>query len=111
MCGRLRARAECHVTGGLIPLYFDIDDADAPFRPRSLLKSLTANRKLLKANPPLTSVTSEHHGVPCVNHLRPPPPPPPSATPTPTMVGTSTAWHAAVHAASDSNDNDLWTKH
>ncbi|KAF9815170.1 hypothetical protein SFRURICE_006734, partial [Spodoptera frugiperda] len=29
--------------------------------------SLTANRKLLKANPPLTSVTGDHHGVQCVN--------------------------------------------
>ncbi|KAF9817115.1 hypothetical protein SFRURICE_013903 [Spodoptera frugiperda] len=28
--------------------------------------SLTANRKLLKANPPLTSVTGNHHGVQCV---------------------------------------------
>uniref|UniRef100_A0A2H1WIM6 SFRICE_035208 n=1 Tax=Spodoptera frugiperda TaxID=7108 RepID=A0A2H1WIM6_SPOFR len=27
--------------------------------------SLTANRKLLKANPPLTSVTGDHHGVQC----------------------------------------------
>ncbi|KAF9811885.1 hypothetical protein SFRURICE_021242, partial [Spodoptera frugiperda] len=31
------------------------------------IKSLTANRKLLKANPPLTSVTGDHHGVQCVN--------------------------------------------
>ncbi|KAF9807992.1 hypothetical protein SFRURICE_017164 [Spodoptera frugiperda] len=31
------------------------------------VKSLTANRKLLKANPPLTSVTGDHHGVQCVN--------------------------------------------
>ncbi|KAF9801370.1 hypothetical protein SFRURICE_016753 [Spodoptera frugiperda] len=31
----------------------------------SILKSLTANRKLLKANPPLTSVTDDHHGVQC----------------------------------------------
>uniref|UniRef100_A0A2H1VY16 SFRICE_023627 n=1 Tax=Spodoptera frugiperda TaxID=7108 RepID=A0A2H1VY16_SPOFR len=31
-----------------------------------LIKSLTADRKLLKANPPLTSVTSVHHGVQCV---------------------------------------------
>uniref|UniRef100_A0A2H1WU90 SFRICE_032058 n=1 Tax=Spodoptera frugiperda TaxID=7108 RepID=A0A2H1WU90_SPOFR len=30
-------------------------------------KSLTANRKLLKAYPPLTSVTGDHHGVQCVN--------------------------------------------
>ncbi|KAF9801387.1 hypothetical protein SFRURICE_016770, partial [Spodoptera frugiperda] len=29
-------------------------------------KSLTANRKLLKANPPLTSVTGDHHGIQCV---------------------------------------------
>ncbi|KAF9801944.1 hypothetical protein SFRURICE_016194, partial [Spodoptera frugiperda] len=29
-------------------------------------KSLTANRKLLKANPPLTSVTGDHHGVQCI---------------------------------------------
>ncbi|KAF9803223.1 hypothetical protein SFRURICE_007498, partial [Spodoptera frugiperda] len=29
--------------------------------------SLTANRKLLKANPSLTSVTSDHHGVQCEN--------------------------------------------
>ncbi|KAF9796725.1 hypothetical protein SFRURICE_014549, partial [Spodoptera frugiperda] len=28
--------------------------------------SLTANRKLLKANPPLTSVTGDHHGLQCV---------------------------------------------
>ncbi|KAF9795629.1 hypothetical protein SFRURICE_010387 [Spodoptera frugiperda] len=27
------------------------------------IKSLTANRKLLKANPPLTLVTGDHHGV------------------------------------------------
>ncbi|KAF9811923.1 hypothetical protein SFRURICE_021280 [Spodoptera frugiperda] len=33
------------------------------------LKSLTANRKLLKANPPLTSVTGNHYGVQCVNKL------------------------------------------
>ncbi|KAF9796347.1 hypothetical protein SFRURICE_019428 [Spodoptera frugiperda] len=32
--------------------------------------SLTANRKLLKANPPLTSVTGDHHGVQCVNHVK-----------------------------------------
>ncbi|KAF9794754.1 hypothetical protein SFRURICE_017444 [Spodoptera frugiperda] len=32
-----------------------------------MLKSLTANRKLFKANPPLTSVTGDHHGVQCVN--------------------------------------------
>uniref|UniRef100_A0A2H1VWS2 SFRICE_002243 n=1 Tax=Spodoptera frugiperda TaxID=7108 RepID=A0A2H1VWS2_SPOFR len=31
------------------------------------LKSLTANRKLLKANPPLTSVTGDRHGVQCAN--------------------------------------------
>ncbi|KAF9800229.1 hypothetical protein SFRURICE_004442, partial [Spodoptera frugiperda] len=30
-----------------------------------LLKSLTANRKVLKANPPLTSVIGDHHGVQC----------------------------------------------
>ncbi|KAF9790215.1 hypothetical protein SFRURICE_010875 [Spodoptera frugiperda] len=29
--------------------------------------SLTANRKLLKAKPPLTSVTGDYHGVQCVN--------------------------------------------
>ncbi|KAF9798023.1 hypothetical protein SFRURICE_007542 [Spodoptera frugiperda] len=29
-------------------------------------RSLTANRKLLKANPPLTSVTGDHHGVQCI---------------------------------------------
>ncbi|KAF9799882.1 hypothetical protein SFRURICE_017117 [Spodoptera frugiperda] len=29
--------------------------------------TLTANRKLLKANSPLTSVTGDHHGVQCVN--------------------------------------------
>ncbi|KAF9789042.1 hypothetical protein SFRURICE_005644, partial [Spodoptera frugiperda] len=28
--------------------------------------SLTANRKLLKPNPALTSVTDDHHGVQCV---------------------------------------------
>uniref|UniRef100_A0A2H1VKN7 SFRICE_010975 n=1 Tax=Spodoptera frugiperda TaxID=7108 RepID=A0A2H1VKN7_SPOFR len=32
----------------------------------SMVKSLTANRKLLKANPPLTSVTGDHHGVQCI---------------------------------------------
>ncbi|KAF9790127.1 hypothetical protein SFRURICE_021568, partial [Spodoptera frugiperda] len=31
--------------------------------------SLTANGKLLKVNPPLTSVTGDHHGVQCVNKL------------------------------------------
>ncbi|KAF9824824.1 hypothetical protein SFRURICE_019871 [Spodoptera frugiperda] len=31
-----------------------------------IYKSLTANRKLSKANPPLTSVTGDHHGVQCV---------------------------------------------
>uniref|UniRef100_A0A2H1W837 SFRICE_038722 n=1 Tax=Spodoptera frugiperda TaxID=7108 RepID=A0A2H1W837_SPOFR len=31
-------------------------------------KSLTANRKLLKANPPLTSVTGDRHGVQCVKY-------------------------------------------
>ncbi|KAF9820459.1 hypothetical protein SFRURICE_009878 [Spodoptera frugiperda] len=33
--------------------------------PITHIKSLTANRKLLKANPPLTSVTGDHH-VQCV---------------------------------------------
>ncbi|KAF9800858.1 hypothetical protein SFRURICE_003193 [Spodoptera frugiperda] len=33
-------------------------------------KSLTANRKLLKANPPLTSVTGDHHSVQCVKHRK-----------------------------------------
>ncbi|KAF9823537.1 hypothetical protein SFRURICE_011390, partial [Spodoptera frugiperda] len=32
----------------------------------AVIKSLTDNRKLLKANPPLTSVTGDHHGVQCV---------------------------------------------
>uniref|UniRef100_A0A2H1VEW7 SFRICE_026277 n=1 Tax=Spodoptera frugiperda TaxID=7108 RepID=A0A2H1VEW7_SPOFR len=31
------------------------------------LMSLTANRKLLKANPPLTSVTGDHQDVPTMN--------------------------------------------
>ncbi|KAF9813726.1 hypothetical protein SFRURICE_007881, partial [Spodoptera frugiperda] len=31
--------------------------------------SLTANRKLLKANPPITSVTGDHQGVQCVKQL------------------------------------------
>ncbi|KAF9797423.1 hypothetical protein SFRURICE_005899, partial [Spodoptera frugiperda] len=31
----------------------------------SIFKSLTTNRKLLKANPPLMSVTGDHHGVQC----------------------------------------------
>ncbi|KAF9803219.1 hypothetical protein SFRURICE_007494 [Spodoptera frugiperda] len=35
-----------------------------------LLKSLTANRKLLKANSLLTSVTGDHHSVRCVNKRR-----------------------------------------
>ncbi|KAF9800720.1 hypothetical protein SFRURICE_015374 [Spodoptera frugiperda] len=35
-----------------------------------LLKYLTANRKQLKANPPLTSVTGDHHGVQCVKLIR-----------------------------------------
>ncbi|KAF9791408.1 hypothetical protein SFRURICE_015993, partial [Spodoptera frugiperda] len=34
-----------------------------------LLLLLTANRKLLKANPPLTSVTGDHHGVQCFKNL------------------------------------------
>uniref|UniRef100_A0A2H1X2K6 SFRICE_012050 n=1 Tax=Spodoptera frugiperda TaxID=7108 RepID=A0A2H1X2K6_SPOFR len=34
-----------------------------------LLKSLTANRKLLKANPPLTSVTGDYHGVQSVKYI------------------------------------------
>ncbi|KAF9801030.1 hypothetical protein SFRURICE_006073 [Spodoptera frugiperda] len=34
------------------------------------LKSLTANRKLLKANPLLTSVTGDHHGVQCVKQIK-----------------------------------------
>uniref|UniRef100_A0A2H1W6A2 SFRICE_014481 n=1 Tax=Spodoptera frugiperda TaxID=7108 RepID=A0A2H1W6A2_SPOFR len=33
---------------------------------KAVIMSLTANRKLLKANPPLTSVTGDHHGVQCV---------------------------------------------
>ncbi|KAF9798514.1 hypothetical protein SFRURICE_012542, partial [Spodoptera frugiperda] len=32
------------------------------------LASLTVNRKLLKVNLPLTSVTGDHHGVQCVNN-------------------------------------------
>uniref|UniRef100_A0A2H1VCB1 SFRICE_015185 n=1 Tax=Spodoptera frugiperda TaxID=7108 RepID=A0A2H1VCB1_SPOFR len=35
--------------------------------PTTAPTSLTANRKLLKANPPLTSITGDHHGVQCVN--------------------------------------------
>uniref|UniRef100_A0A2H1V5S9 SFRICE_000298 n=1 Tax=Spodoptera frugiperda TaxID=7108 RepID=A0A2H1V5S9_SPOFR len=38
---------------------------------RKEIKSLTANRKLLKANPPLMSVTGDHHGVQCVNQRTP----------------------------------------
>ncbi|KAF9824120.1 hypothetical protein SFRURICE_002241, partial [Spodoptera frugiperda] len=34
---------------------------------------LTANRKLLKANPPLTSVTGDHRGVQCEFHPMPSP--------------------------------------
>ncbi|KAF9819599.1 hypothetical protein SFRURICE_005552, partial [Spodoptera frugiperda] len=34
-----------------------------------LCKYLTANRKLLKANPPSTSVTGDHHGVQCVKNF------------------------------------------
>ncbi|KAF9801028.1 hypothetical protein SFRURICE_006071 [Spodoptera frugiperda] len=33
---------------------------------KELFRSLTANRKLLKANSPLTSVTGDHYGVQCV---------------------------------------------
>ncbi|KAF9823644.1 hypothetical protein SFRURICE_009189 [Spodoptera frugiperda] len=33
-------------------------------------RSLAANRKLLKANPPLTSVTGDHHGAQCVNLIK-----------------------------------------
>ncbi|KAF9809467.1 hypothetical protein SFRURICE_020764, partial [Spodoptera frugiperda] len=33
------------------------------------VSSLTANRILLNANPPLTSVTGDHHGVQCVKKL------------------------------------------
>ncbi|KAF9811883.1 hypothetical protein SFRURICE_021240 [Spodoptera frugiperda] len=42
-----------------------------PFRPafRAGAPSLTANRKLLKANPPLTSVTGDHYGVQCVKNI------------------------------------------
>ncbi|KAF9801036.1 hypothetical protein SFRURICE_006079 [Spodoptera frugiperda] len=36
-----------------------------------IIKSLTANRQLLKANPPLTSVTGDHHGVQCGVSLLP----------------------------------------
>ncbi|KAF9822382.1 hypothetical protein SFRURICE_017657 [Spodoptera frugiperda] len=35
------------------------------------LMSLTANRKLLKANPPLTSVTGDHHSVQCAKQWKP----------------------------------------
>ncbi|KAF9816446.1 hypothetical protein SFRURICE_000352, partial [Spodoptera frugiperda] len=35
-----------------------------------ILESLTANRKFLKPNPPLTSVTGDHHGVQCVKRCR-----------------------------------------
>uniref|UniRef100_A0A2H1VCE9 SFRICE_029421 n=1 Tax=Spodoptera frugiperda TaxID=7108 RepID=A0A2H1VCE9_SPOFR len=34
-------------------------------KPDTIPISLTANRKLLKANPPLTSVTGDNHGVQC----------------------------------------------
>ncbi|KAF9799512.1 hypothetical protein SFRURICE_018699, partial [Spodoptera frugiperda] len=33
--------------------------------------------KLLKANPPVTSVTGDHHSVQCVNGRNPPQPPVP----------------------------------
>ncbi|KAF9809416.1 hypothetical protein SFRURICE_003513 [Spodoptera frugiperda] len=32
-------------------------------------RTLTANKKLLKANPPLTSGNGDHHGVQCINML------------------------------------------
>uniref|UniRef100_A0A2H1VAA8 SFRICE_010145 n=1 Tax=Spodoptera frugiperda TaxID=7108 RepID=A0A2H1VAA8_SPOFR len=43
--------------------------ARAPVNPLGSpqLQSLTANRNLLKANPPLTSVTGDPHDVQCVN--------------------------------------------
>uniref|UniRef100_A0A2H1VRG1 SFRICE_007009 n=1 Tax=Spodoptera frugiperda TaxID=7108 RepID=A0A2H1VRG1_SPOFR len=36
------------------------------------VNSLTANRKLLKVNPPLTSVTGDHHNFPSVKGAFPP---------------------------------------
>ncbi|KAF9796028.1 hypothetical protein SFRURICE_006807 [Spodoptera frugiperda] len=41
----------------------------APVALQLTIKSWTANRKLLKTNPPLTSVTGDHHGVQCVNNI------------------------------------------
>uniref|UniRef100_A0A2H1VXK1 SFRICE_012251 n=1 Tax=Spodoptera frugiperda TaxID=7108 RepID=A0A2H1VXK1_SPOFR len=50
-----------------------LDRSDTTASPKTNVKqiglsfvSLTANRKLLKANPPLTSVTGDYHGVQCV---------------------------------------------
>ncbi|KAF9800239.1 hypothetical protein SFRURICE_009999 [Spodoptera frugiperda] len=40
-----------------------------PLDQRGSQSSLTANRILLNANPPLTSVTGDHHGVQCVKKL------------------------------------------
>uniref|UniRef100_A0A2H1VHW0 SFRICE_001057 n=1 Tax=Spodoptera frugiperda TaxID=7108 RepID=A0A2H1VHW0_SPOFR len=37
---------------------------------RKMRTPLTAIRKLLKTNPPLTSVTGDHQGVQCVNRLK-----------------------------------------
>ncbi|KAF9798249.1 hypothetical protein SFRURICE_012920 [Spodoptera frugiperda] len=37
---------------------------------KDIIKSLTANRKLWEANPPLTSVTGDHHGVQCAKNVQ-----------------------------------------
>ncbi|KAF9821978.1 hypothetical protein SFRURICE_017832 [Spodoptera frugiperda] len=51
----------CNIISGDPPIYFSWlkDGMKLP----ASLKSSTANRKLLKGNPPLTSVTGDHHGV------------------------------------------------
>ncbi|KAF9813497.1 hypothetical protein SFRURICE_017076 [Spodoptera frugiperda] len=51
-----------------------LDRSDTTALPKTDLKQrlrccLTANRKPSKANPPLTSVTGDHHGVQCVNDV------------------------------------------
>ncbi|KAF9820453.1 hypothetical protein SFRURICE_009872 [Spodoptera frugiperda] len=53
-----------------IRIYKDqIQDLHIRLKEAATTVIFAANRKLLKANPPLTSVTGDHHGVQCVKKL------------------------------------------